>query len=89
MTYALYDHWSRFLHGGFDTKTEAFLWLLNHLPWRILPVNGVQERARVATEFEADVILEQTPGLRKIRCEVSEYTAYMEVPKHRYENSIH
>ena len=88
---ALYDNWGRLLRDGFDNKTDAFTWLINHLPWRVIPEAGGKEYARCATEYEAELVVRNTAGMVKEQCDIRDYRAYYQMPRkaHGIENSIH
>jgi hypothetical protein len=90
---AVYDVWGRRLFGGFENKTEAALWLLNHVPWKLMAPDpmfgGLRELKRVPTEFEADLYMRQDASLTKERCDPKEYDVYMDLHPlaHESENS--
>jgi hypothetical protein len=75
--WAVYDEYEECLQGGFNTQQEAHEWLGNHLPWDVILLNwrGDGSVMRVATEFEADLVLAQTPGPcnHKRRCTPEEF----------------
>lgn len=76
-TLAVFDIWGRKLFGGFESRDEAMLWLLNNVPWRLLQWDAAlgmhREIRRVPTEFEADLYVQYDPSLKKAQCEVKDY----------------
>jgi hypothetical protein len=80
---AVFDVWGRKLFGGFESKDEAALWLLNNMPWKLITWNANlgmhREVRRVPTEFEADLYIQQDSGLKKVQCEVKEYVVCIDL----------
>lgn len=80
---AVYDVWGKRLFGGFKTKSDAALWLLNNVPWRLLDddtlLGGRREVRRVPTEYEADLYIRHKPSMTKERCDPREYGVYFDL----------
>jgi hypothetical protein len=90
-TIGVFDIWGRKLFGGFESKDEAALWLLNNMPWKLIQWNvnlGMHtEVTRVPTEFEADLYIRYDPTLKKVQCEAKEYVCCIDLRP--YTNQIH